>query len=194
MEEKKRAQVCISQQSICSSYFFIHFLWFFASLQHLDCLQVVAKLHAILRPFLLRRMKSDVEQDLPQKKEIIIYATLTEHQRNFQDHLINRTLEGHLTQNATVGMLRLNFIVYRICNHVFCSFQCPVFARTNPMCILFLGLMLSTLHCWLLLLNIFINVAGRCSFKGKLNNLMIQLRKNCNHPDLLEGAFDGSCT
>lgn len=30
-------------------------------------------------------------------------------------------------------------------------------------------------------------------FKGKLNNLMIQLRKNCNHPDLLESQFDGSC-
>jgi SNF2 family DNA or RNA helicase len=29
--------------------------------------------------------------------------------------------------------------------------------------------------------------------KGKLNNLMIQLRKNCNHPDLLEAAYDGSC-
>ncbi|KAG8384005.1 hypothetical protein BUALT_Bualt04G0073000 [Buddleja alternifolia] len=29
-------------------------------------------------------------------------------------------------------------------------------------------------------------------YEGKLNNLMIQLRKNCNHPDLLESAFDGS--
>lgn len=36
-------------------------------------------------------------------------------------------------------------------------------------------------------------ILGR-GMKGKLNNLMIQLRKNCNHPDLLESAFDGSCT
>ncbi|KAL6988616.1 ATP-dependent DNA helicase ddm1 [Sarracenia purpurea var. burkii] len=28
--------------------------------------------------------------------------------------------------------------------------------------------------------------------KGKLNNLVIQLQKNCYHPDLLESAFDGS--
>ncbi|KAK9756451.1 hypothetical protein RND81_01G098600 [Saponaria officinalis] len=42
-------------------------------------LQVVAKLHAILRPFLLRRMKSDVELSLPRKKEIILYASMTEH-------------------------------------------------------------------------------------------------------------------
>ncbi|KAL8531919.1 hypothetical protein ACS0TY_008503 [Phlomoides rotata] len=97
--------------------------------------QVVAKLHAILRPFLLRRLKIDVEQMLPRKKEIIIYATLTDHQKNFQDHLINKTLEGHLIEKAH-GAHHVN--------------------------------------------------------KGKLNNLMIQLRKNCNHPDLLESAFDGS--
>ncbi|XP_044469145.1 ATP-dependent DNA helicase DDM1 isoform X2 [Mangifera indica] len=96
--------------------------------------QVVAKLHAILRPFLLRRMKSDVEQLLPRKKEIILYATLTEHQRNFQDHLVNKTLENYLCEKVDTGR----------------------------------------------------------GMKGKLNNLMIQLRKNCNHPDLLESAFSGS--
>lgn len=97
--------------------------------------QVIAKLHAILRPFLLRRMKTDVEQMLPRKKEIILYATMTDHQRNFQDHLVNKTLEDYLIENAS---------------------------------------------------------AGCRGMKGKLNNLMIQLRKNCNHPDLLESAFDGS--
>lgn len=59
---------------------------------------MVAKLHAILRPFILRRMKSDVELMLPQKKEIILYATMTEHQKNFQNHLVNKTLENHLTE------------------------------------------------------------------------------------------------
>ncbi|WCJ38863.1 chromatin remodeling 1 [Euphorbia peplus] len=97
--------------------------------------QVVAKLHAILRPFLLRRMKADVEQLLPRKKEIILYATMTDYQKKFQDHLVNRTLENHLIETV------------------------------------------STAH---------------RGMKGKLNNLMIQLRKNCNHPDLLESAFDGS--
>ncbi|CAH9119542.1 unnamed protein product [Cuscuta europaea] len=97
--------------------------------------QVVAKLHAILRPFLLRRIKADVELMLPRKKEIIVYATMTEHQKNFQERLINKSLERHLIENAT-GM--------------------------------------------------------GCRFNGSLNNLMIQLRKNCNHPDLLESQFDGS--
>lgn len=30
--------------------------------------------------------------------------------------------------------------------------------------------------------------------RGKLNNLLIQLRKNCAHPDLLESAFDSAGT
>lgn len=95
--------------------------------------QVVAKLHGILRPFLLRRMKSDVELMLPRKKEIIIYANMTEHQKSLQDHLINETLGKYLDAKLSVGR-----------------------AAT------------------------------------KLNNLVIQLRKVCNHPDLLESAFDGS--
>lgn len=78
-------------------------------------------------------MKADVEQMLPRKKEIVLYATLTEHQKNFQDHLINKTLEDHLRQKMDTGR----------------------------------------------------------GLKGKLNNVFLQLRKNCNHPDLLESAFSG---
>lgn len=63
----------------------------------------MAKLHAILRPFLLRRLKADVEQNLPRKKEIIIYATLTDYQKNLQDHLINKTLEGYLSEKTYSG-------------------------------------------------------------------------------------------
>ncbi|CAI8584559.1 unnamed protein product [Vicia faba] len=95
--------------------------------------QVVAKLHAILRPFLLRRMKSDVELSLPRKKEIIIYANMTEHQKSLQDHLINETFEKHLNRKLSIGRAA-----------------------------------------------------------ASLNNLMIQLRKVCNHPDILESPYDGS--
>ncbi|KAK7307542.1 hypothetical protein VNO77_40710 [Canavalia gladiata] len=95
--------------------------------------QVVAKLHAILRPFLLRRMKSDVEITLPRKKEIIIYASMTEHQKNLQDHLVNATLGNYLNEKLSIKCAAL-----------------------------------------------------------RLNNLVIQLRKVCNHPDLLHSAFDGS--
>lgn len=79
---------------------------------------MVAKLHSILRPFLLRRMKADVEQMLPRKKEIILYATMTEHQRNFQDHLINRTLENHLLETVDIGIMQkpcVAFVCWLLC-------------------------------------------------------------------------------
>lgn len=79
---------------------------------------MVAKLHAILRPFLLRRMKEDVEQMLPRKKEIILYATMTEYQKNFQEHLVNKTLENHLLETVGTGkefivLLLVNMDVHR---------------------------------------------------------------------------------
>ena len=58
----------------------------------LRLLQVVTKLHAILRPFLLRRVKSDVETDLPAKKEIILYAGMTDVQRKLHSELREKPL------------------------------------------------------------------------------------------------------
>lgn len=52
----------------------------------------VSKLHAILRPFLLRRIKSDVETSLPPKMEIVLYAGMSDMQRQFNDQLRDRTL------------------------------------------------------------------------------------------------------
>ena len=54
--------------------------------------KVVSKLHAILRPFLLRRVKSDVEHSLPGKMEVLLYAHMTEQQREFNEQLRDRTL------------------------------------------------------------------------------------------------------
>ena len=55
-------------------------------------LQVLAKLHAVLKPFLLRRIKSDVETSLPAKKEIILYSHMTDLQKKYNQDLRDRTL------------------------------------------------------------------------------------------------------
>jgi len=52
----------------------------------------VSKLHAILRPFLLRRLKADVETSLPAKAEVVLYAGMSALQRRFNDQLRDRTL------------------------------------------------------------------------------------------------------
>eukprot|EP00186_Timspurckia_oligopyrenoides_P004169 CAMPEP_0182444864 /NCGR_PEP_ID=MMETSP1172-20130603/3175_1 /TAXON_ID=708627 /ORGANISM="Timspurckia oligopyrenoides, Strain CCMP3278" /LENGTH=725 /DNA_ID=CAMNT_0024640511 /DNA_START=35 /DNA_END=2212 /DNA_ORIENTATION=+ len=45
--------------------------------------RTVAKLHSILRPFLLRRLKSQVVLELPRKKEIVLYCPLTSEQERY---------------------------------------------------------------------------------------------------------------
>lgn len=58
--------------------------------------RVIHSLHAILRPFLLRRLKVDVETDLPPKKEYVLYAPLSERQRELYDAIVRGGLRALL--------------------------------------------------------------------------------------------------
>jgi SNF2 family DNA or RNA helicase len=44
---------------------------------------MIEKLHSLLRPFLLRRLKAEVEKELPPKKETKIYVGLSRMQREW---------------------------------------------------------------------------------------------------------------
>ena len=54
---------------------------------------MVSKLHAILRPFVLRRLKSDVEIDLPSKMEVVLYAGMSACQKKINQQLLEGTLK-----------------------------------------------------------------------------------------------------
>ncbi|KAF8835498.1 hypothetical protein BDN67DRAFT_1072395 [Paxillus ammoniavirescens] len=56
--------------------------------------KVVEALHKILRPFLLRRVKSDVEKNLLPKKEINIYVGLTEMQRKWYRSVLEKDVDA----------------------------------------------------------------------------------------------------
>ena len=88
---------------------------------------VISKLHGLLKPFLLRRVKSDVETSLPGKMEVIMYAEMTDKQRE-----VNSLLMGDVDSD------------------------------------------------------------GKKSSISSLNNMLMQMRKNCNHPDLVTAAAEGS--
>jgi len=47
--------------------------------------KTVSKLHDILRPFLLRRIKKDVLKDMPPKKEVVVYAGMSKLQIGYAD-------------------------------------------------------------------------------------------------------------
>ena len=84
---------------------------------------VVSRLHRILRPFLLRRLKSDVEATLLPKIETNLYVGLSAMQRSWYTKVLSREVEvlnGSTKANSKTGKLRLLNIVMqlrKVCNH-----------------------------------------------------------------------------
>ncbi|ORX94212.1 SNF2 family N-terminal domain-domain-containing protein [Clohesyomyces aquaticus] len=103
--------------------------WF--SSQGEDSDTVVQQLHKVLRPFLLRRVKSDVEKSLLPKKEINLYIGMSEMQVKWYKKILEKDID------AVNG------------------------------------------------------AAGKKESKTRLLNIVMQLRKCCNHPYLFEGAEPG---
>ncbi|KIW02331.1 uncharacterized protein PV09_06476 [Verruconis gallopava] len=62
--------------------------------------QLVTSLHAILKPFLLRRVKADVEKLLPKKREYILYAPLTTMQRELYQAILEGSSRKYLESKA----------------------------------------------------------------------------------------------
>ncbi|XP_075516542.1 putative chromatin-remodeling complex ATPase chain [Primulina tabacum] len=66
--------------------------WFQISGEN-DEQEVVQQLHKVLRPFLLRRLKSDVEKGLPPKKETILKVGMSQMQKQYYRALLQKDLE-----------------------------------------------------------------------------------------------------
>lgn len=58
--------------------------------------QIVSIIHQILAPFLLRRTKTEVNLNLPPKKEVIVHAPLTKLQQEYRNAVLNKTFESLL--------------------------------------------------------------------------------------------------
>ncbi|EOD44193.1 putative snf2 family helicase atpase protein [Neofusicoccum parvum UCRNP2] len=66
--------------------------------------RLVASLHAILKPFLLRRVKADVEKLMPRKREYVLYAPLTPMQRELYQAILDGTSRQYLEDKAVEQM------------------------------------------------------------------------------------------
>ncbi|KAI8147758.1 SNF2 family N-terminal domain-containing protein [Fennellomyces sp. T-0311] len=66
--------------------------------------RIISSLHTILQPFLLRRLKTDVEHSLPKKKEYLLYAPLTRAQKSLYDAILKRDLRDYLIKRKTKGL------------------------------------------------------------------------------------------
>lgn len=56
---------------------------------------IISQLHQILKPFLLRRLKTDVERNLPKKREYLLYAPMTAEQTKLYKAILNKNIEGY---------------------------------------------------------------------------------------------------
>ena len=79
---------------------------------------IVAKLHRVLRPFLLRRLKADVEKQMPGKYEHVIYCKLSKRQRYLYDGFMSRAQTREtLASGNTFSIMNALMQLRKVCNH-----------------------------------------------------------------------------
>jgi SWI/SNF-related matrix-associated actin-dependent regulator of chromatin subfamily A member 5 len=80
---------------------------------------VVTKLHQILKPFLLRRLKVDVERDLPPKTETKLYISMTPLQREWYQRVLSKDSMSLNTLGGPERVKLLNILMQlrKVCNH-----------------------------------------------------------------------------
>ncbi|KAI9759465.1 MAG: hypothetical protein M4579_002305 [Chaenotheca gracillima] len=79
---------------------------------------VVAKLHKVLRPYLLRRLKADVEKQMPAKHEHVVYCRLSKRQRYLYDGFmaLGQTRET-LNSGNYLSIINCLMQLRKVCNH-----------------------------------------------------------------------------
>lgn len=83
-----------------------------------ETLETVAKLHTLLRPFILRRLKSEVETQLPGKFEHVVYCKLSKRQRFLYDEFMSRaSTKEALTSGGYLGVVNTLMQLRKVCNH-----------------------------------------------------------------------------
>uniref|UniRef100_A0AAQ6A334 DNA helicase n=1 Tax=Amphiprion ocellaris TaxID=80972 RepID=A0AAQ6A334_AMPOC len=78
-------------------------------------------LHKVLEPFLLRRVKKDVEKSLPAKVEQILRVDMTAQQKQFYKWILTRNYKALAkgTRGSSSGFLNIVMELKKCCNHSF---------------------------------------------------------------------------
>ncbi|XP_060081949.1 chromatin-remodeling ATPase INO80-like [Ylistrum balloti] len=87
----------------------------------------LSRLHMILKPFMLRRVKKDVENELSDKIEILVYCPLTLRQRmlyrairnkiSIDDLLCSSSANSSQSQSTTSSLMNIVMQFRKVCNH-----------------------------------------------------------------------------
>ncbi|XP_029462674.1 LOW QUALITY PROTEIN: helicase SRCAP [Rhinatrema bivittatum] len=79
---------------------------------------LVKRLHKVLRPFLLRRVKVDVEKQMPKKYEHVITCRLSKRQRYlYDDFMAQATTKETLVSGHFMSVINILMQLRKVCNH-----------------------------------------------------------------------------
>lgn len=79
---------------------------------------IIVKLHELLRPYLLRRMKSEVEKQMPAKIEHVEFCRLSKRQRELYDGFLSRDeTKGTLASGNYLSIVNCLMQLRKVCNH-----------------------------------------------------------------------------
>ncbi|KAI0385968.1 SNF2 family domain-containing protein [Hypomontagnella monticulosa] len=79
---------------------------------------IISKLHKVLRPYLLRRLKADVEKQMPAKYEHVEFCRLSRRQRELYDGFLARTdTREALSSGNYISVINCLMQLRKVCNH-----------------------------------------------------------------------------
>ncbi|KAG0053677.1 swr1 complex component [Gryganskiella cystojenkinii] len=83
-----------------------------------DSKAAIARLHTVLRPYLLRRLKADVETQMPAKYEHVVYCRLSKRQRFLYDDFMSRAKTREtLASGNFLSIINCLMQLRKVCNH-----------------------------------------------------------------------------
>nr|XP_034338370.1 helicase domino isoform X1 [Crassostrea gigas]XP_034338371.1 helicase domino isoform X1 [Crassostrea gigas]XP_034338372.1 helicase domino isoform X1 [Crassostrea gigas] len=79
---------------------------------------LIKRLHKVLRPFLLRRLKQDVEKQMPKKYEHVVMCHLSKRQRYLYDDFMSQTkTKETLATGHFMSVINILMQLRKVCNH-----------------------------------------------------------------------------
>lgn len=79
---------------------------------------IVKRLHKVLRPFLLRRLKCEVEKQMPKKYEHVVMCRLSKRQRYLYDDFMSRAKTREtLASGNLLSVINVLMQLRKVCNH-----------------------------------------------------------------------------
>lgn len=79
---------------------------------------IIKRLHKVLRPFLLRRLKCEVEKQMPKKYEHVVMCRLSKRQRYLYDDFMSRAkTKETLASGNLLSVINVLMQLRKVCNH-----------------------------------------------------------------------------